>query len=188
MFNPICWHFHKPLKVRNRFNMESMQTVYSEYHSHGNYWVSKSIPRTFKKLAFYTYNHALIVFYQHPDIDECASAPCQNGGTCVDQVNGYLCQCAPGYTDLECQTGKQYQSIGKEHNVRESNYRYSSVFLTLHVRYCIQIVIVDWSPFSCRRWRVCQWPLSERGYLYRSGQRLPVSMCTWVHRPTVSDR
>lgn len=40
------------------------------------------------------------------DIDECVSAPCQNGGTCVDQVNGYLCQCAPGYTDLQCQTGK----------------------------------------------------------------------------------
>ena len=40
------------------------------------------------------------------DIDECASAPCQNGGTCVDQVNGYLCQCAPGYTDLQCQTGE----------------------------------------------------------------------------------
>ena len=39
------------------------------------------------------------------DIDECASAPCQNGATCLDQVNGYLCQCAPGYTDLQCQTG-----------------------------------------------------------------------------------
>ena len=40
------------------------------------------------------------------DIDECASSPCQNGGTCVDQVNDYLCQCAPGYTELQCQTGK----------------------------------------------------------------------------------
>ena len=39
------------------------------------------------------------------DIDECVSAPCQNGGTCIDQVNGYMCQCAPGYTDLQCQTG-----------------------------------------------------------------------------------
>ena len=41
------------------------------------------------------------------DIDECVSTPCQNGGTCKDQVNGYLCQCAPGYTDLQCQTGKE---------------------------------------------------------------------------------
>ena len=40
------------------------------------------------------------------DIDECASGPCQNGGTCIDQVNGYQCQCVPGYTDLQCQTGK----------------------------------------------------------------------------------
>ena len=40
------------------------------------------------------------------DIDECASAPCHNGGTCVDQINGYLCQCASGYTDLQCQTGE----------------------------------------------------------------------------------
>ena len=57
----------------------------------------------------------LYFFYQHPDIDECASAPCQNGGTCVDQVNGYLCQCAPGYTDLQCQTGKEsYSKIFSE--------------------------------------------------------------------------
>ena len=39
------------------------------------------------------------------DIDECASGPCQNGATCLDQVNGYQCQCEPGYTDLQCQTG-----------------------------------------------------------------------------------
>ena len=40
------------------------------------------------------------------DIDECSSNPCQNGGTCVDKVNGYLCSCAHGYTGTECQNGK----------------------------------------------------------------------------------
>ena len=49
-------------------------------------------------------NKFLIFIFE--DIDECVSAPCQNGGSCIDQVNGYLCQCAPGYTDLQCQTGK----------------------------------------------------------------------------------
>ena len=43
------------------------------------------------------------------DIDECVSVPCQNGGTCVDQINGYLCQCEPGYTDLQCQTGEGHR-------------------------------------------------------------------------------
>lgn len=30
------------------------------------------------------------------EINECDSNPCQNGGTCKDEINGYLCQCAPG--------------------------------------------------------------------------------------------
>nr|KAG5712306.1 hypothetical protein BaRGS_023885 [Batillaria attramentaria] len=36
-------------------------------------------------------------------VDECLSGPCQNGGSCQDQVNGYLCQCPPGYSGLQCQ-------------------------------------------------------------------------------------
>ena len=61
-------------------------------------------------------------FYQHADIDECASGPCQNGGTCTDQVNGYLCQCAPGYSDLQCQTG--------------INFVFASVFRDLDIDDC----------------------------------------------------
>ena len=30
------------------------------------------------------------------NIDECASQPCVNGGTCVDGINSYICQCRPG--------------------------------------------------------------------------------------------
>ena len=39
------------------------------------------------------------------DINECRSAPCQNGGTCRDLVNAYRCDCRPGYTGGNCQTG-----------------------------------------------------------------------------------
>src|SRR4051812_29749974 len=38
------------------------------------------------------------------DIDECASGPCQNQGTCLNLVNGWSCTCGPGYTGLRCQT------------------------------------------------------------------------------------
>lgn len=37
-------------------------------------------------------------------IDECASIPCQNAGTCVDQVNGFNCICLAGYSGTLCQT------------------------------------------------------------------------------------
>ena len=27
------------------------------------------------------------------DVDECDTLPCENGGTCVDDIDGYTCQC-----------------------------------------------------------------------------------------------
>ena len=34
--------------------------------------------------------------------DECASSPCQNGGTCKDYLNSYKCTCDPAWTDVNC--------------------------------------------------------------------------------------
>ena len=42
-----------------------------------------------------------------PDIDECNSLPCMNGGSCTDSVNGFDCSCDnPGYTGTLCETGE----------------------------------------------------------------------------------
>ena len=41
-----------------------------------------------------------------PDIDECDPVPCQNGGTCVDGINEHTCDCIPGHTGVNCETGK----------------------------------------------------------------------------------
>ncbi|XP_052259635.1 fibropellin-1-like [Dreissena polymorpha] len=38
------------------------------------------------------------------DIDECASAPCQNNATCFDLVNEYFCGCHVVYSGVNCQT------------------------------------------------------------------------------------
>ena len=41
-----------------------------------------------------------------PDIDDCLSSPCDNGGTCVDGVNYYLCECLTGFNGTNCTQGK----------------------------------------------------------------------------------
>jgi len=30
------------------------------------------------------------------NIDDCASQPCKNGATCIDEVNGFSCACPSG--------------------------------------------------------------------------------------------
>ena len=45
------------------------------------------------------------------EINECESSPCRNDGTCVDQIDAYLCSCVSGYTDPECSTGEHYSFL-----------------------------------------------------------------------------
>lgn len=40
------------------------------------------------------------------DVDECASAPCQNSATCRDLVDAFTCDCAPGWTGPTCSDGE----------------------------------------------------------------------------------
>lgn len=36
------------------------------------------------------------------NVDDCASSPCRNGGTCTDGVNNFTCTCTLGFTGRDC--------------------------------------------------------------------------------------
>ncbi|KAB0338116.1 hypothetical protein FD754_024799, partial [Muntiacus muntjak] len=41
------------------------------------------------------------------DGDQCASSPCQNGGSCEDQLQSYVCFCPDGFEGRNCETGEE---------------------------------------------------------------------------------
>ena len=50
---------------------------------------------------------AYIELSSFSDINECDPDPCGvHGESCEDLVNGYICQCKPGYEGKNCQIGK----------------------------------------------------------------------------------
>ncbi|XP_066551827.1 neurocan core protein isoform X2 [Amia ocellicauda] len=57
------------------------------------------------------------------DIDDCQSNPCENGGTCIDEINSFVCLCLPSYGGATCEKDTE----GCEHNWRKFHghcYRY----------------------------------------------------------------
>ena len=38
------------------------------------------------------------------DINDCHPYPCENGGTCIDQVNDYECRCIDAFVGKNCST------------------------------------------------------------------------------------
>uniref|UniRef100_A0A2K5E2F1 Sushi, nidogen and EGF-like domain-containing protein 1 n=1 Tax=Aotus nancymaae TaxID=37293 RepID=A0A2K5E2F1_AOTNA len=52
----------------------------------------------------------------HLDVNECASQPCQNGGTCAHGVNSFSCQCPAGFGGPTCETAQSPCDTKECHN------------------------------------------------------------------------
>ena len=48
------------------------------------------------------------MFHSIADIDDCVNHTCEHGGSCVDGVNDYSCNCLAGYTGHRCEIGNTF--------------------------------------------------------------------------------
>lgn len=62
----------------------------------------------FMSLQFYHVNAKFSMIYcnqLYHVVNECQSNPCRNLGRCIDNLNGYKCECPRGYsTGTNCET------------------------------------------------------------------------------------
>jgi len=56
----------------------------------------------------------LTISFNSIDIDDCASNLCENGGTCVDGINGYTCNCTDGFIGESCRTSELISDVFKK--------------------------------------------------------------------------
>ncbi len=63
------------------------------------------------------------IFNDYVEINECESSPCSFGASCIDEVNGYHCICAPGYNYTHCENGKNLMWNGAGTKKRVTTYQ-----------------------------------------------------------------
>ncbi len=48
----------------------------------------------------------IVILLKLTDVNECATSPCQNGGTCENNHGFYTCICEKAFTGTDCEIGK----------------------------------------------------------------------------------
>ena len=74
------------------------------------------------------------------DLDECSSSPCQNGGTCYDEKNHFICKCPVGYEGKTCNKRKLWRRPSRS------------------LRHFLEAMIVSWPTY---------WSVSEKCVVVR---------------------
>ena len=79
-------------------------------------------------------------FFFSKDINECASSPCKNDGTCIDGLNTFTCICTEGYSGDDCDTSKplkkKINKLGRKTIIALSYIRIISAYYLAELSIC----------------------------------------------------
>jgi len=68
-------------------------------------YCQNSIILWFNLFFIHFFSFSNFIFLSFKENQPCASNPCQNGGTCIPEGNGFRCECRGGFTGPRCQAG-----------------------------------------------------------------------------------
>lgn len=106
---PLFLHGTRLLLMLDTWSMKPYTCMNFHTSSH-----LKVQTKLFQELPFSKYLHWQInLVFLKPDINECASMPCLNGGVCEDLLNNYTCTCIGNFTGSHCETGVLLLSWGQ---------------------------------------------------------------------------
>ena len=115
-----------------------------------------------------------------PDIDECASSPCQNGGTCIDALNAYTCNCIPGYEGDNCEIGKIRQNLALFLVYQMSNHKENVISIKLYFMHYQKLSRNTHNFFFYRHRWLCLRSLPKWRNLHRRYQLVYLQLRFWL--------
>ena len=65
------------------------------------------------------------------DLNECLVNICQHGGTCLNNLGSFKCQCPPGWTGQYCERGMKWQKLFATHvdcQLRQLAHQFKKIF------------------------------------------------------------
>ncbi|KAI0242791.1 hypothetical protein LSAT2_011097 [Lamellibrachia satsuma] len=95
------------------------------------------------------------------DTNECASNPCQNGGTCNDEVNKYSCDCGLGYAGVNCQIDECFRTTYTHGQLwlqyRPNCHKYIVCEPHGDGKYVRHLMTCAGALYWNQRWHTCDW-------------------------------
>lgn len=99
---PLFLHGTRLLLMLDTWSMKPYTCM--NFHTSSHLKVLIQSKPSCSKISKYLHWQMNLVFL-NPDINECASMPCLNGGVCEDLLNNYTCTCTANFTGSHCETG-----------------------------------------------------------------------------------